>query len=37
MSNRAYMNGPKGYSITVMRKYREEGAYTSVLKILDNQ
>lgn len=34
MKNNSYMNGKKGYTISFMKKYREEGAYTPVFNIL---
>lgn len=37
MRNLAYMNGSKGYHVTLMRKYREEGTYTPIIKLLNFQ
>lgn len=37
MRNTSYMNGDKGYSVSIMKKYHNEpelGAYTQVFSLL---
>lgn len=37
MRNTSYMNGPKGYSITIMKDGKEKGTYQPLYRLLDNK